>query len=279
MPKVPYLKLSLFALAVGAVVAVLMLQVNWMGDAAATAAGPIDTLMDWMIVISSFVFAIVCVFLGYALWKWRVKPGDEGDGLPIHGNTKLEIIWTLIPTIIVLFAAGYAWVVLVDVEREDDDPLIVNVYSQQFAWTFGYPQEGNKWSEGEFRVPVNRQVKFNMHAQDVIHSFWVPEWRLKQDNVPGMTTDIVVTPDKVGTYQLVCTELCGAGHATMRAVVVVEPEEKFNKWVRGLENEVPEGLILTSDQAIEIQQQIQEREGGIGGSGVKQTGRKGLTDS
>jgi cytochrome c oxidase subunit 2 len=279
MPKVPYLKLALASLAIGAVVSVLMLQVDWMGDAAATAAGPIDTLMNWMIVISSFVFAIVCVFLGYALWKWRVKPGDEGDGLPIHGNTKLEVIWTLIPTIIVLFAAGYAWVVLVDVEREDDDPLVVNVYSQQFAWTFGYPQEGNKWSEGEFRVPVGRQVKFNMHAQDVIHSFWVPEWRLKQDNVPGMTTDIVVTPDEVGTYQLICTELCGAGHATMRAVVVVEPEEKFNKWVRGLESEVPEGLILTADQAIEIQQQIQERDDGIGGSGVKQTGRKGLTDS
>jgi len=279
MPKVPYLKLALASLAVGAVVSVLMLQVDWMGDAAASAAGPIDTLMNWMIVISSFVFAIVCVFLGYALWKWRVKPGDEGDGLPIHGNTKLEVIWTLIPTIIVLFAAGYAWVVLVDVEREDDDPLVVNVYSQQFAWTFGYPQEGNKWSEGEFRVPVGRQVKFNMHAQDVIHSFWVPEWRLKQDNVPGMTTDIVVTPDKVGTYQLICTELCGAGHTTMRAVVVVEPEEKFNKWVRGLESEVPEGLILTADQAIEIQQQIQERDDGIGGSGVKQTGRKGLTDS
>jgi len=279
MPKVPYLKLALASLAVGAVISVLMLQVNWMGDAAATAAGPIDTLMDWMIVISAVVFAIVCVFLGYALWRWRVKPGDEGDGLPIHGNTKLEIIWTLIPTIIVLFAAGYAWVVLVDVEREEDDPLIVNVYSQQFAWTFGYPQQGNKWSEGEFRVPLGKQVKFNMHAQDVIHSFWVPEWRLKQDNVPGMTTDIVVTPDKVGTYQLICTELCGAGHTTMRAVVRVEPEEKFNQWVEGLENEVPPGLILTADQAIEIQQQIQERNDGIGGSGVKQTGRKGLTDS
>jgi cytochrome c oxidase subunit 2 len=279
MPKVPYLKLALASLAVGAVISVLMLQVNWMGDAAATAAGPIDTLMDWMIVISSVVFAIVCVFLGYALWRWRVKPGDEGDGLPIHGNTKLEIIWTLIPTIIVLFAAGYAWVVLVDVEREEDDPLIVNVYSQQFAWTFGYPQQGNKWSEGEFRVPLGKQVKFNMHAQDVIHSFWVPEWRLKKDNVPGMTTDIVVTPDKPGTYQLICTELCGAGHTTMRARVVVEPEEKFNQWVEGLENEVPPGLILTADQAIEIQQQIQERNDGIGGSGVKQTGRKGLSDS
>ena len=73
-----------------------------------------------------------------------------------------------------------------------------------------------------------------MHAQDVIHSFWVPEWRIKKDNVPGITTTATVTPDKVGTYQLICTELCGFGHATMRAKVVVEPPAEFRKWVAGL---------------------------------------------
>jgi cytochrome c oxidase subunit 2 len=279
MPKVPYIRLAVVSLAIGAVISVLMVQIDWNGEAASTAAAPIDTLLDWMIIVSAFVFSVVCVFLGYALWRWRVKPGDEGDGLPIHGNTKLEVIWTVIPTIIVLFAAGYSWVVLDDIEKEEDDPLIVNVYSQQFAWTFGYPTEGNKWSEGEFHVPVGRQVVFKMHAQDVIHSFWVPEWRIKKDNVPGITTDAIVTPDKPGTYQLVCTELCGAGHATMRAIVVVEPEEKFNRWVKNLEEEVPEGLYLTADQAIEIQKQIQEAEGGIDGSGVKQTTREGLTQS
>ncbi len=174
MPKVPYLRLSIVSLAIGALIAVLMVQIDWNGEAASTAAGPIDTLLDWMVVVSSFVFAIVCVFLGYALYRWRVKPGDESDGLPIHGNTRLEIIWTLIPTVIVLFAAGYSWVVLDDIEERDADPLIVNVYSQQFAWTFGYPTEGNKWSEGELHVPVGRQVNFKMNAQDVIHSFWVP---------------------------------------------------------------------------------------------------------
>jgi cytochrome c oxidase subunit 2 len=279
MPKVPYLKLSLVSLAIGALISVLMLQYDWMGDAASTAAGPIDGLLDWMVVISSFVFAVVCVFLAYALWRWRVKPGDEGDGLPIHGNTKLEVIWTLIPTIIVLFAAGYSWVVLDEVESKEADPLVVNVYSQQFAWTFGYPGEGNKWSEGEFHVPVGRQVEFKMNAQDVIHSFWVPEWRLKKDNVPGITTSIVVTPDREGTFQLVCTELCGAGHATMRATVVVESEQKFNKWLNGLENTVPEGLYLTADQAIDLQKQIQENSGGIDGSGIEQTGRKNVTSS
>lgn len=279
MPKVPYVKLSLVSLAIGTVIAVLMLQYDWMGDAASTAAAPIDLLLDWMIIISSYVFAVVCVFLAYALYRWRVKPGDEGDGLPIHGNTKLEIFWTVIPTIIVLFAAGYSWVVLDEVESKEADPLVVNVYSQQFAWTFGYPEEGNKWSEGTLHVPVGRQVQFKMNAQDVIHSFWVPEWRIKQDNVPGITTDVVITPDREGTFQLVCTELCGAGHATMRATVVVQSEQEFQKWLRDQDDTVPEGLYLTADQAIDLQRQIQKNSDGIDGSGIEQTGRKNVTSS
>jgi len=262
MERLPYLKLVAASLAFGTVISVLMLQYDWMGDAASTAAGPIDTLMDVTIVISAFVFSIVCVALGYALIKWRVKPGDEGDGLPIHGNTKLEIVWTLIPTIIVLFAAGYSWVVMNDIEQRDPDAMTVNVYSQQFAWTFGYPESGNKWSEGVLHVPVNRQIDFKMNAQDVIHSFWVPEWRIKKDNVPGITTDALITPDRTGTFQLICTELCGAGHTTMRALVVVQTEEEFEKWTRSLEAKVPEDLLLTADQAIELQRQLDEAEAG-----------------
>ena len=279
MERLPYLKLVLASLALGTVVSVLMMQYDWLGDAAATAAGPIDTLLDVSIVISSFIFAVVCVFLGYALIKWRVKPGDEGDGLPIHGNTKLEVWWTLIPTVIVLFLAGYSWVVMVDVEEKDGDAMTVNVYSQQFAWTFGYPEDGNKWSEGEFHVPVDQQVIFKMNAQDVIHSFWVPEWRIKKDNVPGITTEAVITPDKVGTYQLICTELCGAGHATMRAVVVVESQEDYEKWLAGLDSEVPENLLLTADQAIELEKQLQAAERGIDGSGVEETSAEGVDQS
>jgi cytochrome c oxidase subunit 2 len=279
MERLPYLKLALASFALGTVVTVLMLQVDWMGEAASAEAGPIDTLTDVTIAISSFVFAIVCVALGYALVKWKVKPGDESDGLPIHGNTKLEIVWTLIPTVIVLFLAGYSWVVLNDIEQEDPDALTVNVYSQQFAWTFGYPENGNRWSEGVLYVPVDRQVDFRMHAQDVIHSFWVPEWRIKKDNVPGITTDALITPDKVGTYQLICTELCGAGHATMRAEVVVTTQEEFDQWVAGLDSEVPDDLLLTADQALELEQQIQEAEQGIDGSGVDETAAENVDQS
>jgi len=241
--RLPIAKMLAVTVALTAAISAVMLQINWDGQQASTAATKIDQLLSVMIVLSSFVFSLVMVMLFYALWKFRAKPGDESDGEPIHGNTRLEVAWTLIPTIIVLFGAGYSWVVLNDIEEKSADSLRVDVFSQQYAWSFGYPGFENVWSQGELHVPLGRQVEFKMHAQDVIHSFWVPEWRIKKDNVPGITTTAVVTPDKVGTYQLICTELCGFGHATMRAKVVVEPPTEFREWVGGLTEKVPPSLL------------------------------------
>lgn len=249
--RLPIVKMLAATAALTAVISVAMLQVDWNGEGASTAAPKIDGLLDVMIVLSAFVFSVVMVMLAYALWKFKAKPGDESDGEPIHGNTRLEVAWTLIPTIIVLFAAGYSWVVLDEIESEDPNPLTVNVFSQQFAWSFGYPGKDLAWSEGELHVPVNRQVHFKMHSLDVIHSFWVPEWRIKKDNVPGITTTAIVTPDKIGTYQLVCTELCGFGHATMRAKVVVESPADFRKWVEGLETQIPDDYLEVIKQNTE----------------------------
>lgn len=270
MTRLPILKMVLAVIVLGVIQSVIMLQFDWFGDAASVEAGPIDTLLEVTIILSSFVFAIVCVALGYALYKWRAKPGDESDGLPIHGNTRLEIIWTVIPVILVLGLGGYSWAVLEDIEKEDENALTINTYAQQFAWTFGYPENGNKWSEGEFHVPVGRQVHFELQAQDVIHSFWVPEWRIKMDAVPGLATDVIVTPEKEGTYQLICTELCGFGHTTMRAKVVVESQEEFDAWIKEQTQEVPEDLLLTKDQYLEKQKQLEEQSGGIEGSGVQE---------
>ncbi|HEX3173223.1 MAG TPA: cytochrome c oxidase subunit II [Solirubrobacterales bacterium] len=243
MGRLPIAKMLAVTVALTAAISAVMLSINWDGEQASTAAPKIDDLLNVMIVLSAFVFSLVMVMLFYALWKFKAKPGDESDGEPIHGNTRLEVAWTLIPTIIVLFGAGYSWAVLNDIEEKADNPLTVDVFSQQFAWSFGYPGKGNVWSQGELHVPVNRQVQFKMHAQDVIHSFWVPEWRVKKDNVPGITTTATVTPDKVGTYQLICTELCGLGHATMRAEVVVETSAQFRKWVGGLKEKVPPDFL------------------------------------
>jgi len=249
--RLPIAKMLAATVALTAVISVVMLQPSWDGQQGSTAAPKIDELLDLMIVLSSFVFSLVMVMLFYALWKFKAKPGDESDGEPIHGNTKLEIAWTLIPTIIVLFAAGYSWSVLDDIEAKAEDSMRVDVFSQQYAWSFDYPGFGNVYSQ-ELHVPVNRQLDLKMHAFDVIHSFWVPEWRIKKDNVPGITTTARVTPDEVGTYQLICTELCGFGHSTMRAKVVVEPPAKFRQWVEGLSKETPqEYLDLIDDKNAE----------------------------
>lgn len=221
------------------VMAVPMTQIHWNGTEASTQAHDIDTLLNVMIILSCFVFSIVLVMLGYCVWKYRAKPGDESDGEPIHGNTKLEITWTVIPTVIVLFGAIYSWIVLGDIESQAADDLKINVTAQQYEWTFNYPQPNGKVvSSKVLVVPVNRQLDLKLTSLDVLHSFWVPEWRIKRDLVPkgpgGNDVDdtVVVTPDKVGTYNVVCTELCGFGHATMRALVKVVPPEQFDKWLK-----------------------------------------------
>jgi cytochrome c oxidase subunit II len=232
------LRLGVLAIVLTIVQSVIMLIPDWNGPQASAEADDIDTLLDVMIVLSAFVFAVVMVMLGYCVWKYRAKPGDESDGQPIHGNTRLEIAWTVIPTIIVLFGAVYSWIVLDDIETQaaEADQVPIEITAQQFKWTFEYPEEGVV--ANEFHVPVDKQLEIELRALDVLHSFWVPEWRIKRDLVPisegnpGEVDNVVrVTPTEEGTFQLVCTELCGAGHATMRANVVVESEAEFEKWL------------------------------------------------
>src|SRR5918995_2693337 len=140
MRGVPILKLVAAILVLTAIVSVVMLIPDWNGEQASTAADDIDTLLDVAIVLSSFVFSIVMVMLGYSVWRWRARPGDESDGEPIHGNTRLEIAWTVIPTVIVGFLAAYSGVVLADIEKEDPDRMPLNVYSQQYEWRVACPQ-------------------------------------------------------------------------------------------------------------------------------------------
>jgi cytochrome c oxidase subunit 2 len=236
MYGVPLLRLVAVVLVLTAVTSVIMLIPDWNGEQASTAADDIDRLLDVAIVLSSFVFSIVMTMLGYCIYKWRARPGDESDGEPIHGNTRVEIAWTVIPTVIVACLAAYSWIVLDDIEAEAADAMPVTVTGQQFAWSFEYPDQGVQ--SDELHVVVDQQIAVEMRALDVLHSFWVPEWRIKRDAVPGapgsgIDDDFVVTPDREGTFSLICTELCGLGHATMRAPVIVESQEDFDKWIAG----------------------------------------------
>ncbi|CAN5579074.1 hypothetical protein BH20ACT15_BH20ACT15_04110 [soil metagenome] len=234
MRDVPILKLGAAMIVLTIPMAWIMTSIDWFGEQGSTAADDIDRLFDISIVLSSFVFSVVMVLLTYAIWRWRAKPGDESDGEPIHGNTRLEIAWTAIPTVIVAFLGAISWIVLDDIEAQEADRMPVQVTGQQFAWQFAYPDAGK--TSREFHVPVNRQLDLQLRSLDVLHSFWVPEWRIKRDLVPGapgasIDDDVVVEPNKEGTFSLICTELCGLGHSTMRVQVVVEPEADFEAWL------------------------------------------------
>ena len=211
----------------------IVLVMDWFPDADTTDAEKIDRLYDWLMVVSVPIFVLVMAVAIYSVIRFRARPGDTGDGAPIHGNAKLEVIWVLVPTIIVSALAAYGWIVLDDVEAKKDNELTVDVYAQQFAWRFDYPQRGGRPVQSEQLIlPKDRPVYFRIHTDDVIHSFWVPEFRLKQDAVPGITTRIRVTPDKIGNYRVVCTELCGIGHATMRQTVRVVSPAEFDGFIQ-----------------------------------------------
>ncbi len=208
----------------------ITLWIDWFPQPAATSADKIDTLYDVLLICSVPVFVLVMTIAIYSVVRFRAKPGDMGDGPPIHGNTRLEIIWVTIPFIMVTALAIYAWVTLDDIEAKQPNEMVVNVTGQQFTWTFQYPSEKLDDAK-ELVLPVNRPVDFKIHTKDVLHSFWVPQFRLKSDAVPGLTTEIRVTPNRVGNYEVVCAELCGIGHSTMRQYVRVVPASEFQSWV------------------------------------------------
>ncbi|RUR72137.1 cytochrome c oxidase subunit 2 [Chlorogloeopsis fritschii PCC 6912] len=282
--------------------------------AASDEASLVDGLFNTMMTVSVGIFLLVEGVLIYTIVKYRRRTGDDKDGLPVHGNVPLEILWTAIPAIIVLGISVYSFDVynemggfnphavheapmtpqamkmpgaaiaatLTDTppntepnlnqEKSDqamEDPataavrnadqipqkqnapgvgsvaptigptpdkegkppaLTVNVTGLQYAWIFTYPD--TSVTSGELHVPVGREVQINMTANDVIHAFWVPEFRLKQDAIPGRQSEIRFTPSKEGTYALICAELCGPYHGAMRTQVVVEKPATFAAWMK-----------------------------------------------
>ena len=184
-----------------------------------------------MTAIAIAIFALVGAVILYSVINFRARPDDDSDGLPIHGHTGIEIVWTAVPTILVTAISVMSGIVLVQNDHAGTNRLNVDVTARQFAWTFSYPDQGNLTS-AVLRLPVGRPVELHLQALDVIHSFWVPEFGQKQDAVPGQDTKLVITPTKTGTYPVICTELCGLGHALMRTSAIVMQPAAFQAWVR-----------------------------------------------
>jgi len=220
--------IALLAAAVATAVAIL---IPWLPAQESKEAERIDFVFWFVIAICIGVFAVVAAVTVYSVVKFRARPDDDSDGPPIHGHTGIEIAWTAIPTVLVTAIAIVSAVALAENGKLKADRLKVDVTARQFAWHFKYPQYGG-FESGELRLVEGRQVELRLRSLDVIHAFWVPEHRQKQDAVPGIVTRVPITPTKTGKRTLICTELCGLGHALMRAPVIVMKADEFDRWAR-----------------------------------------------
>lgn len=246
--------LILVGLAVGQRVDMLPLQ-------ASVNAPVYDELFQVLFSIGTMLFLGICGMLVYSLVRFRRPAGDLGDGAAIEGNLPLEIVWTAIPAVVVLFVGLYSyniyermggmapladhsvmhampasdpdsgdrvWGGISTVSGETAD-LTVDVTALQFAFIFHYP-DGNI-TTGELHVPEGERVELRMKANDVIHAFWVPQFRIKQDIIPGQPTVLTFTANRPGTYPIICAELCGPYHGGMRTSVVVHDHKAFDQWL------------------------------------------------
>ena len=218
-------------LLVGVASAVIAVAIPWLPDQASEEADWIDLVFWFTTVICIVIFSLVAAITIYSVVKFRVRPDDDTDGPPIHGHTGLEIVWTAIPTALVTAIAILSAVALAQNESIPEDRLTVEVTARQFVWRFKYPQYGGIESAVLY-LPKGRTAELKLTALDVIHSFSVPEFRQKQDAVPGETTHVAVTPTKTGTWSVICYELCGLGHALMRTKAIVFEQPQFERWAR-----------------------------------------------
>lgn len=224
------------ALTATAIGIALSYAIHWFPVQASTQAHNTDTLYHVLVIASVPIFVLVVTVILFSVWQFRMKPGQElQDGPPIHGNTRLEVIWTAIPALILLGLVSYSFVVLRDNEKRPATEMVVEVTGQQFAWSYEYPTSvtgGAPLKTTQLYVPNNESVYFKIHSVDVIHAFWIPAFRLQIDAVPGITTTYRATPDRIGSYPVVCNLLCGVGHGLMRSTIHVVAPNRFQAWLK-----------------------------------------------
>ena len=208
---------------------------------ASTFVGEIDWLYNTILVITTVAFVLVQATLLWFLWRYRGRPGRRA--VYTHGSLKAEYIWTSVTALVVAWlglASAGGWRRIKSESGIPRDAIPMTIRAKQFEWHVTYPGTDGRIGgaddfsvRGQLHVPVNRPVVATLEAEDVIHSFFVPQWRIKQDAVPGMKIKVWFQPTKTGTFELGCAELCGLGHYRMRAVVTVHTQEEYDRWVAG----------------------------------------------
>ncbi|MFP3853924.1 MAG: cytochrome c oxidase subunit II [Anaerolineales bacterium] len=220
-----------------------------MPERAASRSDAVDQLFQVMIGVATVIFLLVEGALVYAVFRFRAKEEDTEDAPAVHGNASLEVVWTLIPAIIVVVIGVYSFRVLTEIEAPAENEMVVEVIARQFAWEFRYPEYDNL-SSGELHLVVDRPTRFEITSEDVIHSFYIPAFRAKLDATPGQVSELVVTPTERGTFPIRCAELCGAGHADMVTQAIVQSEEEFQSWVAN-QTTLPDDPVEAGRQVFE----------------------------
>lgn len=237
----------------GAVLSILVVLVpfiggSWFTKGISPGAQRVDTLTLWITVVMILLMAFVFGMVVYALRNFSARKGDLSDGQPIHGSHRIELLFIIVPTIIVSLITVFSYVVLQDNEvKAADTDMTVHVNAFQFGWKFDYPKfraadlQDAKTLKGSpnLVLPQGEEVNFRISSAkgDVLHSFWVPEARVKQDAVPGIVRDEQWKPDSLthrnDIRKVVCAELCGGGHSGMLADYCVVRHDVFVKWTEG----------------------------------------------
>ena len=220
-----------------------------MPEAASIQAAPIDWMWDIQLVAMSFLFSLIFVPMIYSLIVFRRRKGDTSDGVHIEGNTTLELAWSSIPLVVVVIFSVLGAGNLAETIRRTPSAMPVKVVGIQWSWRFEYPPDpetGITVISEELHLVVGEPILLQMTSTDVIHSFWVPEFRVKQDLVPGRITELSITPTIEGDFVVRCAELCGTSHAYMEKPVVVSTQEDFDAWYAG-QLEISKELAATPE--------------------------------
>lgn len=218
--------------AIGTVVTYYVLNIVYqLPVAASQEAVQIQPLFNFHFMAISFLFALIMVFLLYAVFVFKRQPDDEEDAPHVHGHALLEIVWTVIPLIVVIALGIWGTLILAQVTEATDDEMPVKVIGRQWSWVFSYPDYPDVGLTTELVLPVGRQVRLEMQSDDVIHSFWVPEFRVKQDLLPETETILRIEPVLEGEYKVRCAEICGFDHSNMLAIVSIVSQQEFDRWI------------------------------------------------
>jgi cytochrome c oxidase subunit II len=255
------MKIRTVLILVGIAIAITLVSL-WMGQVAYSWFPPqasaesvlIDNLFSFLTALGTFIFLGVIGTLSYSVLFQRADKYDESDGPPIEGNVKLEIIWTAIPFALVIWIAIYSYQtydqmsILGPMEHvhmmasaqaapleNEETTENIEVFSRQWSWEFRY---GDVTST-ELHLPNNQRIKLALHSSDVIHGFFIPAFRLKQDIIPGRVIDFEFTPIREGKYRLRDSQYSGTYFAAMQTDVVVESPEAYQKWLKDSESQKP----------------------------------------